>query len=135
MQENVSLSPARPRLRPSAVRTRTARLAGRRVRRPRRGASARGKLDEAADALEQAYDRYRRKGNFVSAERAQTRLAELLETVYCLEDRLAVRLQERAPRLPVGCGAGRSPALARMFRTDVAETAMPSLRSSPTIRR
>ena len=31
-------------------------------------------------------------------------------------------------------GAGRKPALARMFRTEVAETAMSSRRSSPTIR-
>jgi hypothetical protein len=32
-------------------------------------------------------------------------------------------------------GAGGNPALARMFRTEVAETATLSLRSSPTIRR
>jgi hypothetical protein len=33
------------------------------------------------------------------------------------------------------CGAGGTPALLRMLRTDVADTATPSLRSSPTIRR
>jgi class 3 adenylate cyclase/tetratricopeptide (TPR) repeat protein len=36
-----------------------------------------GKPDEAAAALEQALERYERKGNLVSAQRAQTRLAEL----------------------------------------------------------
>ena len=36
-----------------------------------------GKPDEAAAALEQALERYERKGNLVSAERAQTRLTEL----------------------------------------------------------
>jgi class 3 adenylate cyclase/tetratricopeptide (TPR) repeat protein len=36
-----------------------------------------GKADEAAAALEQALERYERKGNLVSAQRAQTRLAEL----------------------------------------------------------
>ena len=36
-----------------------------------------GKADEAAAALEQALERYERKGNLVSAKRAQTRLAEL----------------------------------------------------------
>ena len=36
-----------------------------------------GKPDEAAAALEQALERYERKGNRVSAERVQTRLAEL----------------------------------------------------------
>ena len=36
-----------------------------------------GKPDEAAAALEQALERYERKGNLVSAKRAQTRLAEL----------------------------------------------------------
>jgi class 3 adenylate cyclase/tetratricopeptide (TPR) repeat protein len=38
-----------------------------------------GKPDEAAAALEQALDRYQRKGNLVSTQRAQTRLAELQE--------------------------------------------------------
>ena len=38
-----------------------------------------GKPDEAADALEQALARYERKGNRVSAQRAQTQLAELKE--------------------------------------------------------
>jgi hypothetical protein len=33
------------------------------------------------------------------------------------------------------CGASGKPAAARMLRTDVAETVMPSLRNSPTIRR
>jgi len=33
--------------------------------------------DEAATALEQALARYERKGNLVSTQRAQTRLAEL----------------------------------------------------------
>jgi class 3 adenylate cyclase/tetratricopeptide (TPR) repeat protein len=37
------------------------------------------KPDEAAAALEQALDRYQRKGNLVSAQRVQTRLAELQE--------------------------------------------------------
>jgi tetratricopeptide (TPR) repeat protein len=37
------------------------------------------KPDEAAAALEQALDRYQRKGNLVSTQRAQTRLAELQE--------------------------------------------------------
>jgi hypothetical protein len=32
------------------------------------------------------------------------------------------------------CGAGGRPALVRMFRTEVAEIVMPSLRSSPVIR-
>jgi tetratricopeptide (TPR) repeat protein len=32
---------------------------------------------EAAEALEQALERYERKGNLVSTQRAQTRLAEL----------------------------------------------------------
>jgi tetratricopeptide (TPR) repeat protein len=36
-----------------------------------------GKPDEAAAALEQALERYERKGNLVSTQRAQTRLAEL----------------------------------------------------------
>ena len=36
-----------------------------------------GKPDEAAAALEQALERYERKGNGVSTQRAQTRLAEL----------------------------------------------------------
>jgi tetratricopeptide (TPR) repeat protein len=36
-----------------------------------------GKPDEAATALEQALARYERKGNLVSTQRAQTRLAEL----------------------------------------------------------
>jgi tetratricopeptide (TPR) repeat protein len=36
-----------------------------------------GKPDEAAAALEQALARYQRKGNLVSTQRAQTRLAEL----------------------------------------------------------
>ena len=36
-----------------------------------------GKPDEAAAAFEQALERYERKGNLVSAQRAQTRLAEL----------------------------------------------------------
>jgi len=36
-----------------------------------------GKADGAAAALEQALERYERKGNLVSAQRAQTRLAEL----------------------------------------------------------
>jgi class 3 adenylate cyclase/tetratricopeptide (TPR) repeat protein len=36
-----------------------------------------GKADEAAAALEQALERYERKGNRVSTRRAQTRLAEL----------------------------------------------------------
>lgn len=38
-----------------------------------------GKPDEAADALAQALARYERKGNRVSAQRAQTRLTELQE--------------------------------------------------------
>jgi tetratricopeptide (TPR) repeat protein len=38
-----------------------------------------GKPAEAAAALEQALERYERKGNLVSAQRAQTRLAELLD--------------------------------------------------------
>jgi class 3 adenylate cyclase/tetratricopeptide (TPR) repeat protein len=38
-----------------------------------------GKPDEAVSALEHALDRYERKGNLVSAHRARTRLAELLE--------------------------------------------------------
>jgi hypothetical protein len=51
--------------------------ARRHARRPRRGAPARRKPDEAATALEQALERYERKGNLVSTQRAQTRLAEL----------------------------------------------------------
>jgi len=39
-----------------------------------------GKPDEAAAALEQALERYERKGNRVSAQRAQARLAELQDT-------------------------------------------------------
>jgi hypothetical protein len=35
------------------------------------------KPDEAVAALEQALDRYKRKGNLVSTERARGRLAEL----------------------------------------------------------
>jgi len=38
-----------------------------------------GKPYEAATALEQAHERYERKGNVVSAQRAQARLAELRE--------------------------------------------------------
>lgn len=38
-----------------------------------------GKRDEAVVALEHALDRYERKGNLVSTQRAQTRLAELQE--------------------------------------------------------
>jgi tetratricopeptide (TPR) repeat protein len=38
-----------------------------------------GKPDDAAAALEQAHERYERKGNIVSAQRAQARLAELHE--------------------------------------------------------
>jgi len=38
-----------------------------------------GKPDEAAAALEQALERYERKGNLVSAQRSRTRLAELRE--------------------------------------------------------
>lgn len=36
-----------------------------------------GKPDEAAAALEQAIERYERKGNVVSTRRAQARLAEI----------------------------------------------------------
>jgi tetratricopeptide (TPR) repeat protein len=36
-----------------------------------------GKPTEAASALEQALERYKRKGNLVSTQRAQARLAEL----------------------------------------------------------
>jgi len=36
-----------------------------------------GKPDDAADALEQALERYTRKGNLVSAGRARERLAAL----------------------------------------------------------
>ena len=36
-----------------------------------------GKPDEAHVALEQALDRYERKGNLVSANRTETRLAEI----------------------------------------------------------
>jgi hypothetical protein len=50
------------------------------------------------------------------------------------EDRVGMRLQEAAPRLRVARGR-RNPEVARMLRTEVAETAMPSLRSSPAIRR
>jgi tetratricopeptide (TPR) repeat protein len=39
-----------------------------------------GKHDEAVVALEQALERYERKGNLVSAQRARTRLAELMGT-------------------------------------------------------
>ncbi|MEJ7567691.1 MAG: adenylate/guanylate cyclase domain-containing protein [Gaiellaceae bacterium] len=39
-----------------------------------------GKPDEAAAAIEQALERYERKGNLVSAQRTQTRLAELQAT-------------------------------------------------------
>jgi class 3 adenylate cyclase len=39
-----------------------------------------GKPDEAAGALEQAFERYERKGNRVSAQRAKKRLAELQGT-------------------------------------------------------
>jgi tetratricopeptide (TPR) repeat protein len=38
-----------------------------------------GKPEDAAAALEQAHERYERKGNVVSAQRAQARLAELHE--------------------------------------------------------
>ena len=36
-----------------------------------------GKPDEATATLEQALERYKRKGNLVSTQRAQTRLVEL----------------------------------------------------------
>jgi hypothetical protein len=36
-----------------------------------------GRSEEAAEALEQALERYERKGNLVMAQRAQMRLAEL----------------------------------------------------------
>ena len=36
-----------------------------------------GRADEAVAALEQAVERYERKGNLVSAQRARARLAEL----------------------------------------------------------
>jgi hypothetical protein len=39
-----------------------------------------GKPDEAAGALEQAFERYERKGNRVSAQRAKKRLAEVQGT-------------------------------------------------------
>lgn len=39
------------------------------------------KADEAAAAFEQALERYEPKGNRVSAQRAQTRLAELKDAV------------------------------------------------------
>jgi hypothetical protein len=39
-----------------------------------------GKPDQAAAALEQALERYQRKGNLVSTQRAQTRLSELQNT-------------------------------------------------------
>ena len=39
-----------------------------------------GKPDEAAAALEQALERYERKGNIVSTQRAQSRLAEIRAT-------------------------------------------------------
>ena len=52
------------------------------------------------------------------------------------EDRLAMGSEEAAPRLRVAPrGAGGTPAPTRMLRTEVAETAMPSSRSSPAIRR
>jgi predicted Zn-dependent protease len=38
-----------------------------------------GKPDDAAAALEQAHERYERKGNIVSATRVQARLEELRE--------------------------------------------------------
>jgi class 3 adenylate cyclase/tetratricopeptide (TPR) repeat protein len=38
-----------------------------------------GNREEAAAALEQAVDRYERKGNLVSAQRARTRLAEVMD--------------------------------------------------------
>jgi hypothetical protein len=49
------------------------------------------------------------------------------------EDRLAVRSQESAPGLAIALRCW--PALMRMLRTEVAETVIPSLRSSPTMRR
>jgi tetratricopeptide (TPR) repeat protein len=39
-----------------------------------------GRWKEAAAALEQALDCYERKGNLVSAQRTQARLAELVES-------------------------------------------------------
>ena len=36
-----------------------------------------GRADEAVTALEQALERYERKGNIVSTQRARSRLAEL----------------------------------------------------------
>jgi hypothetical protein len=39
-----------------------------------------GRRKEAAAALEQALERYERKGNLVSAQRARMRLAGLLDT-------------------------------------------------------
>ena len=54
--------------------------AGRRARRPRRGAHcSSGNAGEAAAALEQALDRYERKGNLVMARRTRDRLAALRE--------------------------------------------------------
>ena len=38
-----------------------------------------GKANDAVAALEQAYERYEQKGNVVSAQRVQARLAELGE--------------------------------------------------------
>jgi hypothetical protein len=51
------------------------------------------------------------------------------------EDRLAVRLRNRRQDWRSRARSWRQPALLRTVRTEFAETVMPSLRSSPTIRR
>jgi hypothetical protein len=51
------------------------------------------------------------------------------------ECRRGVLAQERAPVRPSALGAGGTPAVRTTLRTSVAETSIPSLRSSPTIRR
>jgi hypothetical protein len=51
------------------------------------------------------------------------------------EDRLSLCLQKLRQDWRSRCGAGGRPAFMRMLRTEVAETVMPSFRSSPTIRR
>ena len=58
-------------------RTDALNFAGRRALRPRRGAAAAGRSDEAADALEQALERYERKKNLAMAAQVRPKLEAL----------------------------------------------------------
>ena len=60
---------------------RLAQLPGRRALRPRRGLAAAGRGDEAADALEQALERYERKKNLAMVAQVKPTLDALRQTM------------------------------------------------------